>query len=375
MPSWSKNSIPEPPITPPEKRVDMPSSDVRRTTLSKRARRALPAAVASVMLMAGSVVQPALTGAAPAPPEFSGSTGSVAAPELAASLPAGPFPVNFSVADAAANALLNPDTPPPGADDPACVLTPERPRPVVLVHGTLENRTFNWWSLAPVLRNAGYCVFTLNYGQEVDAWRPGAPGSFKVGGTGPVMDSAHQLSGFVDGVLAETGAGQVDIVGHSQGGMMPRVYIKYFGGADKVGHLVGMAPGNHGTDFWGLLTTPPVRDALAAALGPAVADQTPDAALIRELNEGGVTPGPRYTVIATDRDWIATPWFTGFLPESDPDGPFVDNIMLRDTCDTNFAEHLSIPFNPAAIAYVLHALDPTYAVDTPCAVSLPLVGG
>lgn len=350
----------------------------RPARLRERVRRVSVAMLALATLMAGAVAQPARIQAAPSPGAFSGSTGSVAAPEAATSLPAGPFPVNFSVADAAANALLNPDTSPPGADDPDCVLTPEHPRPVVLVHGTLENRTFNWWSLAPVLRNAGYCVFTLNYGQEVDAWRLGAPGAFKVGGTGPVRDSARQLAGFVDGVLDDTGAREVDIVGHSQGGMMPRVYIKYFGGADKVGTLVGLAPDNHGTDFWGLLTTPPVRDALAAALGPAIAEQAPDSELIRRLNEGGVTPGPRYTVIATDRDWIVTPWFSGFLPESDPwlpDGPSVDNIMLRARCETNFAEHLSLPFNPAAIAHVLHALDPTYVVDTPCAVSLPIVGG
>lgn len=346
--------------------------------LSARVPRIVTAILASAAIAVGSVAHPAVVQAAPTPAAFSGSTGSVASPELAAALPAGPVPTNFSTADAFANALLNPDTPPPGADDPNCVLTPEHPRPVVLVHGTLENRTFNWWSLAPVLRNAGYCVFTLNYGQEVDAWRLGVPGAFKVGGTGPVMESARQLAGFVDSVLTDTNADQVDIVGHSQGGMMPRLYTKYLGGADKVGNLVGLAPDNHGTSFWELLTTPPIRDLMGAALGPAIAEQARDSELIRQLNAGGVTPGPHYTVIATDRDWIVTPWFSGFLPESDPwlpDSPEVDNVLLQDSCGTNFAEHVSISFNPAAIAQVLHALDPSYEVNTPCTVSLPVVGG
>lgn len=321
---------------------------------------------------------PAASAQGSGPQPFTGSTGSVAAPELVASLPDGPFPTNFSIVDALANAALNPDTPPPGADDPGCVLTPEHPRPVVLVHGTLENRTFNWWALAPVLRNAGHCVFTLNYGQEVEAWRPGAPGSFKVGGTGPVMDSARQLADFVDGVLDQTGAEKVDIIGHSQGGMMPRLYIKYLEGADKVANLVGLAPDNHGTSFWGLLTTPPFNEVLFAALGPAIAEQRTDSELIRRLNEGGVTPGPSYTVIATDRDWIVTPWVSGFLPVTDPwlpSGPDVTNIRLQDACATNFTEHLSIPFNPAAIAHVLHALDPSYVVETPCTMSFPVLGG
>ena len=55
-------------------------------------------------------------------------------------------------------------------------------------------------------------------------------------------------------VLAATGAKKVDLVGHSQGGMMPRYYIKNLGGASKVNTLVGLAPSNHGTTLEGLFT-------------------------------------------------------------------------------------------------------------------------
>ena len=119
---------------------------------------------------------------------------------------------------------------------------------MVLVHGTFADMSDSWQALSPLLRNHGYCVFALNYGAH------GGSDALGVYATGDIADSAAQLSAFVDRVLAATGAGRVDLVGHSQGGMMPRYYLKYLGGAAKVRTLVGLAPSNHGTTLNGLFT-------------------------------------------------------------------------------------------------------------------------
>ncbi|MEU2051114.1 alpha/beta fold hydrolase, partial [Streptomyces albidoflavus] len=126
-----------------------------------------------------------------------------------------------------------------GWNDYSCKPSAAHPRPVVLVHGTFANSVDNWLVLAPYLVNRGYCVFSLDYGQL-----PGVP---FIHGLGPIDKSAEQLRDFVDKVLAATGAPEADLVGHSQGGMMPRHYLKFLGGADKVNALVGIAPDNHGT--------------------------------------------------------------------------------------------------------------------------------
>ncbi|MFB8247866.1 esterase/lipase family protein [Streptomyces sp. NPDC001046] len=246
-----------------------------------------------------------------------------------------------------------------GWNDYSCKPSAAHPRPVVLVHGTLGNSVDNWLGLAPYLQVRGYCVFSLDYGQL-----EGVPFFH---GLGPVEKSALQLRDFVDRVLAATGAAETDVVGHSQGGMMPRWYVRFLGGADKVNALVGIAPSNHGTDLNGftkLLPYFPGAEDLLSKNTPALADQVAGSDFLRRLNAGGDTvPGVRYTVIATKYDEVVTPWRSQYLT-----GPGVRNVLLQDLCPVDLSEHVAIGLlDRIAFHEVANALDPARATPTTCA--------
>ena len=284
------------------------------------------------------------------------------------------LPVQYSAAAATANALAHPNTAPPGANDFSCHPSSAHPYPVVLVHGTLENMTFNWNALSPLLANNGYCVFALNYGQEAGRFI-GAPGATPPGGTARIEDSAGQLSSFVNRVLTSTGASKVDLVGHSQGGMMPRYYLKFLGGAPKVHDLVGLSPSNHGTTLSGLTALinlfPGGSAGVTAICGTACTEQLAGSAFLANLNSGGDTvAGVKYTVIETRYDEVVTPYRSAFLS-----GPGVTDITLQNQCLLDFSEHLATPFDHIALRDVLNALDPPHARAPSCSFIAPLEGG
>ncbi|MFK0152669.1 esterase/lipase family protein [Streptomyces sp. NPDC090499] len=261
-----------------------------------------------------------------------------------------------TVPAATAHASSAPTT---GWNDYSCRPSAAHPRPVILVHGTLGNSVDNWLSLAPYLEDRGYCVFSLDYGQL-----SGVPVFY---GLGPIDKSAEQLSAFVDKVLAATGAAKADLVGHSQGGMMPRYYLRFLGGAAKVNALVGLAPDNHGATLSGLTNLLPYfpgASDLIKATTPGLADQIPGSAFLTKLNAGGDTvPGVHYTVISTKYDEVATPWQSQFLSGSD-----VHNVLLQDLCSLDLSEHVAIGlFDRIAFHEVANALDPAHATATSCA--------
>ena len=269
-----------------------------------------------------------------------------------------------------------------GWNDFTCKPSAAHPRPVVLVHGTFGNSVDNWLGLAPYLKNRGYCVFSLDYGAS--AWTTYSHDHTYA--VDYVEHSAAQLEAFVRstalpdtfepvgnaaGYAAGSHPAQVDLVGHSQGGMMPRYLVDTtgdaaypgLGDASQVHTLVGLAPSNHGTTSGGLVTlfrtladlsgNPDAPYTFASSGGcGACGEQEAGSPFLTALDARPDAAGVDYYVIESTHDEVVTPYTSAFLPPSEN----VVNVTLQDQCPTDLTEHLGITYDPVALADVMAAL-------------------
>lgn len=285
-----------------------------------------------------------------------------------------PVPYDFLLYAVVAGTHVNAN--PPGANDWSCRPSAAHPEPVVLVHGLTGNKATNWQTYAPLLKNNGYCVFALTYGQSALAPRPYRN---VFGGFARMESSAKQLRAFVARVLAATGAAKVDIVGHSEGTVMPDYYVKFLGGARYVDRYVSLAPLWHGTNLLGLATLSklgaplgltPVLDGGFAPYFASGPELLTGSAFYRKLRSGG-TPavrGVRYTNIVTKDDELVTPYTSGIQRG-------MTNYTVQDYCRLDFSDHFEIAADPVAARLVLNSLDPAHARRVPCRLVLPFIGG
>ncbi|CAN5483290.1 alpha/beta fold hydrolase [soil metagenome] len=229
-----------------------------------------------------------------------------------------------------------PDGDPPGANDWSCTPSTERPEPVILVHGTFGDRKHLLERLSARIKKAGFCVFSLDYGNR---------------GLDDIRKSAKQLKRYTERVLAATGATKVSMVGHSQGGMMPRYYIKFLGGAKVVDDLVGISPSNHGTALTDAGLNP-ISELVGFACRACV-QQGAGSRFLTHLNRGDETPGRvSYTQIVTRYDEVVVPYTSGNLAA----GPRTTNITVQDKCPLAFPDHLLNPLARPTVDITLNAL-------------------
>jgi hypothetical protein len=283
---------------------------------------------------------------------------AIVAPALASASYSVPYG-NTALGDAIWNETWEPESV-VGANN-NCKPSSAHPYPVVLVHATLADEGSNWVTLAPLLANEGYCVYAFNYGAtlaSLEVWPFIGP---RIDALGHIEKSAEELSSFVSKVLSKTKASKVDLVGHSQGGMMPNYYLKFLGGASKVNELIGLAPSNHGTTLSGLtklLEVFPFASEIVGGLleflgAPSLPEQETSSAFVKKLFGSGepVVAGVRYVVIETEHDEVVTPYTNAFLHGSN-----VLDITIQSQCPKDPVAHIGMFDDSPSLQNVVNQL-------------------
>ncbi|MER5966566.1 alpha/beta fold hydrolase [Streptomyces sp. NPDC002057] len=208
---------------------------------------------------------------------------------------------------------LSPTTPP-------TAITPGR-RPVLLLHGFVDNRSVFVLLRRSLTRNGRHSVESVNYSPL----------------TCDLRAAAELLGRRVDEIRARTGHDEVDIVGHSLGGLIARYYVQRLGGDSRVRTLVMLGTPHSGT------TVAPLADA-----HPLVRQMRPGSEVLREL--AGPSPGCRTRFVSfwSDLDQVMVPAETARLDHPDL---LVHNVRVSGI------GHLALPVHPTVAAGVREALD------------------
>jgi triacylglycerol esterase/lipase EstA (alpha/beta hydrolase family) len=141
--------------------------------------------------------------------------------------------------------------------------------------------------------------------------------------------------------MRRVGAGSVDVVGYSAGGVVARLWVREYGGAGVARRVVTIGSPHHGTDLAGL------GGDLAPDTCPDACQQLqPDSTLLRRLNAGDETPdGPLWVSIWTTDDQIVVPPSSAEL-----DGAL--GFTIQSVCPGLAVSHGDLPRLPAVIAAV-----------------------
>ncbi|SBT65387.1 Lipase (class 2) [Micromonospora sediminicola] len=223
----------------------------------------------------------------------------------------------------AAHAAAEPTTPPATVSTVDTVTAADRAAaaaadPVVVVGG-LIGISIAYEPIAARLRADGYRVSIYQLPNL---------------GFGDIRESARALSSYVDQVRAATGASRVDLVTHSEGGLVSRWYVKFLGGSAKVDQYVSLGSPQYGTYVANIVNFL----GLGSCAGIVACQQmTIGSSFLADLNAGDDTPGPvRWTTVRTWQDELVRPVDNAALADG------ATNILVQAWCPLRVVGHLGL---------------------------------
>lgn len=168
-------------------------------------------------------------------------------------------------------------------------------------------------------------------------------------GLGDIAETSAPLAGFVDQILADTGADRVDLIGHSQGGLVSRYYVKELGGAARVDSLISLGAPHYGTAIAN------IADVLGfgSCLGIVACEQMAMGSdFLADLNAGDDTIGSvEYTNLYTSYDELVRPVRNATLEDG------ATNVRVQSQCWFHFVEHLGLIFDGVVYSGIEDALE------------------
>jgi triacylglycerol lipase len=162
-------------------------------------------------------------------------------------------------------------------------------------------------------------------------------------GTGDLAAQATVLNGYVNQALRR-GAGQVDIVGYSAGGVVTRLWDEQDNGAQKIRRIITLGSPLNGTK---LAAAGNAAD--PAACPQACQELVPGSTLLTRLSRGKLGLRPGWLSLWTTDDQTVRPPTSAKLAGA-------VNLPLQSVCPGIMITHSQLPTSPLVIGIVLHAL-------------------
>ncbi len=193
--------------------------------------------------------------------------------------------------------------------------------PVVLLHGFIDNRSVFVLLRRSLAQHGRRQIVSLNYSPL----------------TCDIRTAAELLGRHLEEICERTGSEQVDIVGHSLGGLIARYYAQRLAGDRRVRTLVTLGTPHAGT-----------RVVPLANAHPIVRQMRPGSPVIQEL----ALPAPgcrtRFVSFWSDLDRVMDPLETACLHHPD---------LRAQNVQVSGIGHLALPVHPAVATGIRQALD------------------
>ncbi len=164
-------------------------------------------------------------------------------------------------------------------------------RPVVLIHGFMGTRG-SMYPLEKRLEEDGFCVFSFNLGAI---------------NLRDIRTSAFRIHRKIEAILAQTQVDEIDIIGHSMGGLIGLYMIKKLGAHKRVRRFIMLGSPVNGT--WVALAGVATVGLYSASTWQLL----PRSKFLDELHKGPLPDDVEIHSLSAARDWVCPPASTRLM--------------------------------------------------------------